>query len=116
MDEYAAGYSMWYTTNEHMLQRGLELLLMLKEDLEKLGARDLHDLLRCWELVHRVWTAEAHIRHMLFRKETRWPGYYYRADYPNVDDQNWKCFVNSVFDPKTGEWKLFTRPYIQLVP
>ncbi|NPA69913.1 MAG: adenylylsulfate reductase subunit alpha, partial [Crenarchaeota archaeon] len=88
----------------------------LKEDLEKLGARDLHDLLRCWELVHRVWTAEAHIRHMLFRKETRWPGYYYRADYPNVDDQNWKCFVNSVFDPKTGEWKLFTRPYIQLVP
>jgi adenylylsulfate reductase subunit A len=53
---------------------------------------------------------------MLFRKETRWPGYYYRADYPNVDDQNWRCFVNSVFDPKTGEWKLFTRPYIQLVP
>ena len=22
------------------------------------------------------------MRHLLYRKETRWPGYYYRADYP----------------------------------
>ncbi len=116
MDEYVAGYSMWYTTNEPMLQRGLELLLMLKEDLDKLAARDLHDLLRCWELVHRVWAAEAHIRHMMFRKETRWPGYYYRSDYPTVDDKNWRCFVNSVYDPQSGEWKVFTRPYIQIFP
>ncbi len=116
MDEYAGGPATMYTTNEKALQRGLELLLLLKEDLAKLGAKDLHDLLRCWELVHRVWTAEAHVRHMLFRKESRWPGYYIRSDYPNVDDTNWKVFVNSVYDPKTGEWKVFTRPYIQLVP
>ncbi len=116
MDEYAGGPSTMYVTSEKMLTRGLELLLMLKEDLAKLGARDLHDLLRCWELIHRVWTAEAHVRHTLFRKETRWPGYYIRADYPTPNDAEWKCFVNSVYDPKTGEWKLFTRPYIQIVP
>jgi adenylylsulfate reductase subunit A len=53
---------------------------------------------------------------MLFRKETRWPGYYYRMDYPKIDDDNWKVFVNSTYDAEKGEWNLFTRPYVQLVP
>lgn len=116
MDEYAAGASTWYKTSDPMLERGIELLGILKEDLAKLAAQDLHELLRCWELVHRVWTGEAHMRHMLHRKETRWPGYYYRADYPHLDDTNWKVFVNSRYDPTTGKWELVKRPYLQLVP
>ena len=115
MDDYAAGASTWYRTNEKMLERALELLQMLKEDCQKLAARDLHELLRAWELIHRIWTAEAHIRHMLFRQETRWPGYYYRMDYPKIDDENWKCFVNSTYDAEKGEWNVFKRPYVQLV-
>lgn len=116
MDDYAAGTSTWYRTNEPMLKRALELLDLFKEDLQNLGARNIHDLLRCWELVHRTWTAEAHVRHMLFRQETRWPGYYYRMDYPNIDDANWKVFVNSRYDPATGEWKVYKKPCIELVP
>ena len=117
MDDYAAGSGSWYRTSEPMLKRGLELLGLLKEDLtNSLAARDLHELLRGWELVHRVWTAEAHVRHMLYRKETRWPGYYYRTDFPNVDDANWRKFVNSKYDPATGQWEMTTRPYVQLVP
>ena len=27
---------------------------------------------------------------MLFREETRWPGYYYRGDFPKLDEENWK--------------------------
>ena len=115
MDEYAAGVSAQYVTSEPVLNRGLELLTMLKEDLEHLGARDLHELLRCWELVHRAWVAEAHVRHLLHRKETRWPGYYYRADYPDLDDVNWRVFVNSRYDPDTGRWDTFTKPYQPLV-
>ena len=116
MDEYAAGASVQYTTSEPVLQRGLELLGMLREDLEHLGARDLHELLRCWELWHRAWVAEAHVRHLIHRKETRWPGYYYRTDYPDLDDANWRVFVNSKYDPDTGRWDTFTRPYHQIVP
>lgn len=116
MDDYAAGTSTWLRTSEPMLKRGLEVLQLFKEDLQKLAARDLHELLRCWELVHRTWTGEAHIRHLLFREETRWPGYYYRTDYPNLDDQNWRVFVNSRYDPASGDWRLFKKPYIQLVP
>ena len=40
MDEYVGGISAYYTTNEPLLIRGLELLCMLKEDLAYLGAED----------------------------------------------------------------------------
>lgn len=115
-DEYAAGQGAYYITNEPMLKRGLELLELFKVDLQQLAARDLHDLLRCWEVRDRVWCAEAHMRHLLFRQETRWPGYYYRGDYPKLDDENWKCFVNSSYDAANDEWTLFKKPYIQVIP
>jgi adenylylsulfate reductase subunit A len=34
-----------------------------------------------------------------------YPGFYYRQDFPTCDDENWKCFVNSTFNPDTQEWK-----------
>jgi adenylylsulfate reductase subunit A len=114
MDEYAAGVSAGFTTNEPTLLRGLELMGMLKEDLGRLAARDRHELLRRWELVHRAWVGEAHMRHLLHRRETRWPGYYYRTDYPEMDDANWRVFVNSRYDPQTGAWSVFTKPYTQI--
>jgi adenylylsulfate reductase subunit A len=52
---------------------------------------------------------------MLYRTESRWPGYYYRTDFPNVDDANWRCFVNSKYDPASGSWEMAKKPYIQLV-
>ena len=109
MDEYVAGVSAGFTTNENTMLRGLELLGMFREDLEKLGARNRHELLRCHELIHRAWVGEAHLRHMLHRKETRWPGFYYRSDYPEMDESNWKVFVNSRYDAEKGEWSVFTR-------
>ncbi|MCU7846109.1 MAG: adenylyl-sulfate reductase subunit alpha [Candidatus Thiodiazotropha sp. (ex Monitilora ramsayi)] len=115
MDEYAGGISTYYVTNEPMLNRGLELLTMLKEDLEHLGAEDLHQLQRAWELHHRVWTAESVTRHTLFRKETRWPGYYYRADYPKLDDDEWHVFTVSQYEPKTGEWYLSKLPVHHII-
>lgn len=115
MDEYAAGPAAYYTTNAPMLNRALELLGCFKEDLARQGARDLHDLLRCWEVRDRACCAEAHVRHVLFREETRWPGYYYRADFPRLDDARWKLFVNSRYDPDSREWAMYKRPCIPLI-
>ena len=115
MDEYAGGVSKSFTTNKHLLERGMELLTMLKEDSEKLAAENLHELMRCWENVHRMWQAEAHIRSVMFREETRWPGYYIRADFPKMDEQNWKCFVNCRWDRNTGQWEVFKKPVISIV-
>ena len=115
MDEYAGGASAWYTTNGPTLERGIALIEMLREDLTQLAARNRHELLRCWEVVHRTWVGEAHMRHLLHRQETRWPGYYYRADYPNLDDANWRVFVNSTFDAANNKWNMRTRPFLNVV-
>jgi len=110
MDEYAAGVTAQFITNESQLNRALELLALLKEDSEKLAAEDLHELMRCWENVQRMWQAEAHVRTILFRKETRWPGYYFRADLPKMDEENWHVFANCKFVPSSGEWEMMSRP------
>jgi len=115
MDEYAGGAATMFQTNKAYLEIGLDLLALLKEDSEKLAAEGLNELMRCWENIHRMWQAEAHVRSVLFREETRWPGYYLRADLPKMDDANWKCFVNCKWDPKTGNWDVFKRPVIKIV-
>jgi adenylylsulfate reductase subunit A len=92
----------------------MELLEFLREDSDKLGARDLHELMRCWENYHRMYQAEAHIRTMLYREETRWPGYYFRADYPKIDEDNWKCFVNCKYDANSGEWEMIKRDILPM--
>lgn len=115
MDEYVAGVATYYQTNGVMLQEGLKYLDMLKEDSVHMRARDLHELMRAWENYHRVWTGEAHLRHILFREESRYPGFYYRADYLDLDDANWKCFVNSRYHPDTGEWEMKKVPHKDII-
>ena len=105
MDEYAGGVSSQFTTSGPLLERALELLKLLKEDSASLGAKNLHDLMRCWENYHRMYQAEAHVRTVLFREETRWPGYYFRSDKPKMDP-SWLCFVNCTMDPKTEEFTM----------
>jgi adenylylsulfate reductase subunit A len=115
MDEYVAGVSTYYQTNAAMMGVAERKLGMLKEDAEKMRAKDLHELLRAWENYHRIMAAEAHMKHIQFREETRYPGYYYRADFLDLDDKNWNCFVNSTYDRRTKEWSLVKEPYVQLI-
>lgn len=115
MDEYAGGVSANLTTSKAFLERGLELLTLLNEDAEKLAAQDLHELLRCWENVHRLWQAEAHVRTILFREETRWPGYYFRADCSDMDEKNWLAFANCRWNPQNGQWEMLKRPILHFI-
>jgi adenylylsulfate reductase subunit A len=115
MDEYVAGVSTMYQTNAAMMEVAERKLGMLKEDADKMRAKDLHELLRAWENFHRILAAEAHLKHIQFRKESRYPGYYYRADFLAIDDDNWKCFVNSTYDRNTKEWTCKKVKYTQLI-
>jgi adenylylsulfate reductase subunit A len=108
MDEYAGGASVGFKTSEALLTKGLEYLEYMKEDSEKLAASDLNELMRCWENVHRMWQAESHIRTLLFREETRWPGYYFRTDFPSMK-ADWEAFANCRWDPESGEWTMIKR-------
>jgi len=115
MDEYAGGVVAQFKTSEPMLNKAMDLLKFLKEDSDKLAAEDLHELMRCWENIQRMWQAEAHVRTILFRKETRWPGYYFRTDEPKINNENWLVFANCKYDPKTDQWEMMKRPVIDLV-
>src|SRR5512143_3844889 len=115
MDEYCGGVTVNYMTNEKLLNIGLKKLRIMEEDLENLAAKDTHELLRAWELMHRHRAAECVTQHTLFRKETRWPGYYYRGDAMKLDDENWHVLTVSRRDPKTGEYTMEKAPCYHLV-
>ena len=115
MDEYCGGLTNNYMTNENLLNKGLEQLGMLQEDLEHVGAEDYHQLMRAWELKHRALTSQCVTEHTLFRKETRWPGYYYRGDHMKLDDENWHCLTVSQRDPETGKFTMEKKPVYHIV-
>ena len=115
MDEYVGGISSGYMTNDWGLNKGIEHLQMLKEDLEYVGAEDLHQLMRSWELKHRLLASFSVAHHTLFRKETRWPGYYYRGDHMKLDDKNWHCFTLSQYDAKSNEWNMEKAPVYHII-
>ena len=110
MDEYAGGVSSQFMTSDALIEKGLELLAYLKEDAKKQAAGTLHELMRCWENCHRISQAEAHMHSILFREETRWPGYYFRSDKPSMDNDNWMAFCNCTYDKDKDEWTMIKRP------
>ncbi|MCD6585354.1 MAG: adenylyl-sulfate reductase subunit alpha [Desulfobacteraceae bacterium] len=114
--EYGAGTATFYQTTSKNLEIVLDLLETMRADCEKMAAADLHELMRAWEIYHRLYTVEAHLRHIQYRKETRYPGFYYQADYPGQDDENWFCFVNSTYDRVANTWSLKKVPYTKIIP
>ncbi len=114
MGEYAGGWETLYGTSDALLEVGLWKLAFLGEDIEKLAAKDSHELMRAWEAVHRYYVGEACARTRLARKESRWPGYYYKYDYLTLDDKNEKHFINVKYDVAKKEWTILTRPMIAI--
>ncbi len=100
---------------EDSLKICLDHIEKLKVQTKYLIARDLHELMLAHEITDRVDVAEVLIYHLLHRKETRWPGFQKRVDYPVRDDENWLKFVNSKRDLKTGTLEIIERPYSQTV-
>ncbi|CEP66394.1 FAD-dependent pyridine nucleotide-disulphide oxidoreductase [Moorella glycerini] len=116
MDEYAGGVHQFYRMNATQLQFALKNIRILKDQTKYLIARDLHELMEAHEVIDRLDVAEVLLHHLLFREETRWPGWQTRTDFPERNDEKFDCFVNSRRNPDTGEIEVFTRPYEQVVP
>ena len=114
MDEYAAGVSANFSTSKALMDKGMELLAFLKEDSEHVAAEGLHELMRAWENIHRMWQGEVHIRTIMAREETRWPGYYFRADFPSMKDDG-EYFMNAKYDAAGDKWEMVKRPIHRLI-
>ena len=115
LEEYAGGASTFFEMNEERLLVARKHLSLLPRQFVHLVARELHDLMLCHEVMNRVDVARVLVEHLIFRKETRWPGYQTRLDYPNRDDRNWLKFVNSTYDASRDNINMVTRCYEQLL-
>lgn len=116
MDEYAGGVSQFYRTNEKRLDYALRHIAMLQNQFQYLRARDPHELMQANETMDRVDVAEAVVHHLKERRETRWAGWQTRSDYPERDDKNYDCFIESCRNPATGKIETFKRAYQQIIP
>lgn len=114
-NEYGGGTGTFYMTSGKNLEILMENFEYFREDLENIAAGDLHELLRAWEINHRLYTVQAHTRHIQFREETRYPGFYYRGDFMGQNDEEWFCFVNSTYNKETNEWSLKKVPYHKII-
>lgn len=115
MDEYAGGISSYYEMNEAGLIKAREELSRLQRQEDYLIAEDAHQLMSCHEVLDRIRVAQQLVEHLIYRKETRWPGFQTRIDYPERDDFNWLKFVNSVYNQETDEIRIIERPYHKII-
>jgi succinate dehydrogenase/fumarate reductase flavoprotein subunit len=86
----------------------------VREDMETgMIARDAHELMRAAEVASILDCADMAAFSSLFRKESRWGLYHWRTDYPERDDEAWRCHV--LLSLKDGEMhceKQPVKPYI----
>jgi len=116
MEEYCGGRTHWYFVNETYLGIARKHIKKMRSDqIPYLCARDLHDLQLAWDVINRLDVCQLVIEHISFRKETRFPGYVNRTDYPDTNP-DYDCFINSRWDAETDEVKCFKVQYQQLVP
>jgi adenylylsulfate reductase subunit A len=111
MDEYAGGIHTHYELHERRLVIAQRQLFELRKDTEQLLARDFHELNLCHEVIDRLDVADVLVAHLLARQETRWPGYQTRVDFPDRDDDNWLCFLNSTRNSDSGEITITKQAY-----
>ncbi len=116
MDEYAGGVHQFYRMNRERLEYALKNIAVLKDQAKYLVAGDWHELMKCSEVIDMIDTAEVLVHHLLYREETRWPGWQNRVDFPERNDEKFNCFVNSRRNPDTGQVEMLTRPYEKIVP
>lgn len=116
MDEYAGGIGSFYEMNQAGLDKARGELKRLQAQEDRLSAADYHQLMLCHEVIDRIAVARQLVEHLSYRKETRWPGFQTRTDYPERDDFNWLKFVNSIYDRDSDEIRIIERPYQKMIP
>jgi adenylylsulfate reductase subunit A len=95
MEEYAGGSTQNYETNRDKLLLARKYLAALSEHAQEMTAGGMHELMRVHDAADRILLARTLIEHLLARKETRWPCYQTRLDYPMRNDLEYKLFINS---------------------
>lgn len=82
-----------YIKKENLLKAALSYIEELRDHhMPLLRAADMHELRLAHETSNMILSAEMKLKASIMRKESRCS--HYRLDYPEVDDQNWKAWIN----------------------
>jgi adenylylsulfate reductase subunit A len=95
MEEYAGGSTQNYETSHDKLLLAQSYLENLEHRSRDMFAGTPHELMRTHDTADRIVLARVLIEHLLARRETRWPCYQTRLDYPLRNDIEYKVFINS---------------------
>ena len=91
---------------EGRMKEAMGILRDAREKLERVGARDFHDLARYHSAESMLTAAEFTYRAALMRTESR--AGHLREDYPQRDDKNWFKWIT--IERKNGATLLSTLP------
>jgi succinate dehydrogenase/fumarate reductase flavoprotein subunit/HEAT repeat protein len=91
------------------LEIAIESFTRMEDELEQMGARTPHELMRCAEVSFIRDCAELAARASIAREESRWGLYHERADVPQRDDDAWFFHLN-VRRADDGSMELLKRP------
>ena len=97
-----ADYSL-IKSNDRM-QEALKGVQSVQEELDKMKAKDYHELARCLDAESMALGAEMFYRASLMRTESR--GFHYREDYPDMDNKNWLKWI--IIKSSNGKMELHT--------
>lgn len=82
-----------YIKKENLLKAALAYIEELRDHhMPMLRAADLHELRLAHETANMIVTAEMKLKASIMRTESRCS--HYRLDYPDMDDKNWRAWIN----------------------
>lgn len=111
MDSYAGGIKTNYRFNEKQLDLADEKISKLEKLAGNLHADDCHELMFIYELKERLTVCHSLIAHLKARKETRWHSFAENLDYPEKDNINFRCYINSRLE--NGLLKIIKRELVK---
>ncbi|MEP1327921.1 FAD-binding protein [Pseudophaeobacter sp.] len=98
-----------YIKKASMMQAALAYVEELRDHhVPMLRAANMHELRLAHETRNMILSAEMKMRSSLMRTESR--GSHYRLDYPEVDDVNWRAWIN-IFQGTDGSMQLEKQPF-----
>lgn len=91
------------------MEIGLRRFEEIKQDIAQISASNPHELMRAAEVSVIRDCAEMAARASLYRTESRWGLYHYRADFPEKNNDDWFCHAHLKKDAQ-GNMTSFKKP------
>ncbi len=98
-----------YIKKEKLLKAALAYIEELRDHhMGMLRAADMHELRLVYETRNMIISAEMKLRASIMRTESRCS--HYRLDYPEMDDTNWRAWIN-IYKGADGSMQLEKQPF-----